>query len=66
MKKTRELFEQNKRHLEEFTELNKSIKKQVKLDKTNRQEGKIEKIIEVNRSLKSLNMGVGGHVTRNR
>ncbi|XP_072378028.1 uncharacterized protein [Diabrotica undecimpunctata] len=59
LKKRGQLLNDNKRNTVEFTELNKTIRKQIKEDLKKYQEDRIKKIIEKNKSLKTMKTNKG-------
>ncbi|XP_044756612.1 uncharacterized protein LOC123315083 [Coccinella septempunctata] len=59
LRKRRKLLNDNKRNTVEFTELNKTIRKQIKAELKKLQEERIQTIIENNRNLKNMKSRVG-------
>lgn len=59
MTKRRKLAEEGKTKSIEFTEINKTIRKNIKNDKRKIQEAKVEEIIEKNKNMKSLRPSLG-------
>lgn len=59
MENRRRLISSGKRNTDEFSELNKRIRKEIKEDLRNYNETKVEKIIEKNRGVKCLRQNLG-------